>query len=275
MVDGIQSTRVTGSVGGRVGSPTTEHEFFRVRRRNGQDRGGQETSGRQLPSFQRANGAAAYGQVARATAPDEAQVVLSRSAAILVDGNLESVMRRATEAIRALAESLLGVSRTRSDGLVEVFQTEAFEWVRQALARYTAYSDKHDDLPMGLSFEDVRLSVDQDLGLLDIEVGGVHFRNKFEFRTDAVVFDVRGTEAVHRPRPGFFVDTGSHGADTADDIIVKVRTDLHEFGGGARTGGVAVMIRSDASAYSRRNGTAYMVDMDILVPFDENWTGER
>lgn len=275
MVDGIQSTRLTGSVGGRVGSPTTEHEFFRVRRRNGQDRGGQETSGRQRPSFQRANGAAAYGQVARAAAPDEAQVVLSRSAAILVDGNLESVMRRATEAIRALAESLLGVSRTRSDGLVEVFQTEAFEWVRQALARYTAYSDKHDDLPMGLSFEDVRLSVDQDLGLLDIEVGGVHFRNKFEFRTDAVVFDVRGTEAVHRPRPGFFVDTGSHGADTADDIIVKVRTDLHEFGGGARTGGVAVMIRSDASAYSRRNGTAYMVDMDILVPFDENWTGER
>ena len=127
---------------------------------------------------------------------------------------------------------------------------------------------------MGLSFEDVRLSVDQDLGVLDIEVGGVHFKNRFDFRTESVVFDVRGTEAVHRPRPGFFVDTGAHGAGIADDIIAKVRTDLHEFGGGARTGGVAVMIRSDASAYSRRHGTAYTVDMDILVPFDEKWRGE-
>ena len=158
--------------------------------------------------------------------------------------------------------------------MIEVFRKEAFEWVRQALARYTAYAYKHDDLPMGLSFEDVRLSVDQDLGVLDIEVGGVHFRKKFEFRTESVVFDVRGTEAVPRPRPGFFVDTGAHGAGIAADIIAKVRADLHEFGGSARTGGVAVMIRSDASAYSRRHGTAYMVDMDILVPFDENWRGE-
>lgn len=274
MVDGIQRTLVAGAVGGRVGSPTAENEFFRVRRRNGQERGDQDNSGRENGPYKRTSGAAAYGQTARTARQEDAQVVLSRSAAILVDGNLESVMRRATDAIRALAESLLGVSRTRSDGLIEVFQKEAFEWVRQALARYTAYADKHDDLPMGLSFEDVRLSVDQDLGVLDIEVGGVHFRKKFEFRTESVVFDVRGTEAVPRPRPGFFVDTGAHGAGIAADIIAKVRADLHEFGGSARTGGVAVMIRSDASAYSRRHGTAYMVDMDILVPFDENWRGE-
>jgi hypothetical protein len=274
MVDGIQRTQIAGTVGARVGTPTDTHEFFRVRRRNEQRHRDRDTPGKQNAPHATARGAAAYGQAARSGRRDDAQVVLSRSAAILVDGNLESVLHRATDAIRALAESLLGVSRERSDGLSEVFRKEAFEWVRQALARYTAYSDKHDNLPMGLTFDDVRLAVDQDLGVLDIEVGGVHFRDRFEFRAEGVVFDVRGTSVVHRPRPGFFVDTGAHGAGIADDIIAKVRTDLHEFGGGARTGGVSVMIRSDASAYSRTAEAAYSVDMDIMVPFDAGWLGE-
>ena len=90
MVDGIQRTIITGTVGTRVGSPTVEHEFFRVRRRNGQGRGDPDTAGRDTGPYKRAGGAAAYGQTARTGRQEDAQVVLSRSAAILVDGNLES-----------------------------------------------------------------------------------------------------------------------------------------------------------------------------------------
>jgi hypothetical protein len=284
MVDGIERTIISGTIGARVGTSTAEHEFFRVRRRENQERRSNrdnadpetQTRPQARPQMRTgpAGGVAAYGQTARSGRAEDAHVVLSRSAAILVDGNLESVMRRATEAIHMLAASLLGVPNARSDDLMEVFRKEAFEWVRQALARYTAYSERHDHLPFGLTFDDVRLSIDQDLDVLDIEVGGVHFRDRFEFRTEGVVFDVRGTAAVHRPRPGFFVDTGVHGAEIADDIIAKVRTDLHEFGADARTGGVAVMIRSDSSAYSRVDRAAVTVDMDILVPFDADWQGE-
>lgn len=218
-----------------------------------------------------------YGSRGRpARRPDteqEAEVVLSRSAAILVDGNLEDLLRRAAGAMRRLAVTLLAIPARQADGLIRVFQDEAIVWVRQALARYRAYSDRHDHLPIGLAFDDVRISMDPQFGGLDVEVGGVRFRDHFSFRATGVVFDVRGTTAVHEPAPGFFVDAGERGARIAEDIIDKVRTDLPDFGRETDTDGVAVLIRSDMSDYSREQGAGYRLDLDILVPFDPGWSG--
>lgn len=291
MVDGIDGFGGSRSVGPRKTPLDAQMDRVRVRRRNAkrgdteQDHGlGAERHSSDERLAQASANAAArpnpysnpYAKAARgrsAGAEPDPDVVLSRSAAILVDGNLADVPRRSATAIRRLAISLLEIPEARTETLIEVFEKEAFGWVQQALSHYQAYSDHHDHLPIGLSFEDVRISMDPAISGLEVEVGGVHFRDAFAFRANGVVFDVRGTEAVHRPAPGFFVDAGEHGADVADDIIERVRADLPQFGGDSDTGGVAVLIRSDASAYSRDRASAYRVDFDVLVPFDPNWTG--
>ncbi|EDP67000.1 hypothetical protein BAL199_18103 [alpha proteobacterium BAL199] len=156
-----------------------------------------------------ARAARAYGGAANVVRKD-AEVVISRSAAILT-GDLDSVLRRAGQAIRQMAETLLGIDPRRTTGLVSSFQQAALGWVRDALPRYRAYAENHDRLPIGVSFEDVRLSLEADDGRLALNVGGVEFRNSFDFRATGVVFDIRASGAVREPTPGFFVDTGETG----------------------------------------------------------------
>jgi hypothetical protein len=295
MVDGIDGLGGSRPVGPRKTPLDAQMDRVRVRRRDakgrnatgrdatGRDATGRDATGRdaqnpsstpeqpRYPGKPYANPYAKSG--GERHAGSDPDVVLSRSAAILVDGNLADVLRRSAMAIRRLAVSLLDIPEAQTESLIEVFEKEAFGWVQQALSQYHAYSDHHDHLPIGISFEDVRISMDPAISALEVEVGGIHFRDAFPFRANGVVFDVRGTEAVHKPAPGFFVDTGEHGAGIADDIIERVRADLPQFGGDADTGGVAVLIRSDASAYSRDRASAYRVDFDVLVPFDPNWTG--
>ncbi len=218
-----------------------------------------------------ARAARAYGGAANVVRKD-AEVVISRSAAILT-GDLDSVLRRAGQAIRQMAETLLGIDPRRTTGLVSSFQQAALGWVRDALPRYRAYAENHDRLPIGVSFEDVRLSLEADDGRLALNVGGVEFRNSFDFRATGVVFDIRASGAVREPTPGFFVDTGETGAATAAAIVETVRTELPSFGIAEDTEGVCVTIRAEASDFVTGRSATWVVDMDVHVPFDPSWSG--
>ena len=215
--------------------------------------------------------ARAYGGAADVVRK-EAEVVVARSAAILT-GDLDSVLRRAGQAIRRMAETLLGIDPSRTTGLVESFHGAALGWVRNALPRYRSYAENHDRLPIGVSFEEVRLSLEADDGRLALEVGGVRFRSSFDFRTNGVIFDIRASGTVREPSPGFFVDTGETGAATAAAIVETVRTELPTFGISEDTEGVCVLIRAEASDFVTGRSATWVVDMDIHVPFDPRWSG--
>lgn len=218
-----------------------------------------------------ARAARAYGGAANVV-QSEAEVLISRSAAILT-GDLDSVLRRAGQAIRQMAETLLGIAPNRTVGLVEDFHGVALNWVRDALTRYRAYAVNHDRLPIGVSFEDVRLSLSADNGKLSLEVGGVNFRTGFDFRASGVVFDIRASSAIRSPAPGFYVDTGETGAATAAAIVETVRTELPSFGISEDTEGVCVVIRAEASDFVIGRSANWIVDLDLHVPFDPAWSG--
>lgn len=206
----------------------------------------------------------------------EPNVVTSRSAAIL-GGDLDGVLRRAGHAIRQLTETLLGVEAERTEGLVETFSAEALTWVRGAVDRFHSgtanYAEHHDRLPIGVSFDDVRVTVDPGHGGLAVDVGGLHFRENFDFRARGVVFDLQASGAVRRPTAGFFVDTGETGAAIATAIIDRVRTDLPNFGNAEDTEGVCVLIRAEVSDYAAERDGGWVIDFDLLVPFDPGWPG--
>ncbi|MDF1794468.1 MAG: hypothetical protein P1U88_21325 [Thalassobaculaceae bacterium] len=215
----------------------------------------------------------AYGGAGAAVS--EPEVVMSRAAAILGGGDLNAILRRAGQALRQMAETLLGVSPEQTAGLVEEFTVEALEWVRVAITQYRTYAADHERLPVGISFEDVRITVDAGHGGLSIDVGGVFFRTTFAFRTRGVVFDIRASGAVSQPSPGFFVDSGetdSH-AKTATAIVDKVRRDLPRFGISEDTEGVCVLIRSEGSDFDPARDGGWVIDLDVHIPFDPAWTG--
>ena len=63
-----------------------------------------------------------------------------------------------------------------------------------------------------------------------------------DFCAGGVVFDVRGAEAVHQSKPGFFVDIGCHGARAANVLIETARRDLSYFGTELDTDGAFLLI---------------------------------
>lgn len=215
----------------------------------------------------------AYGGAGAATG--EAEVVMSRAAAILGGGDLHAILRRAGQSLRQMAETLLGVPPERTAGLVEAFSAAALDWVRVAIAQYRTYAADHERLPVGISFEDVRITVDAGHGGLSIDVGGVHFRTSFTFRTKGVVFDIRASGAVRDPCPGFFVDSGETASDasTATAIVEKVRRDLPRFGISEDTEGVCLLIRSEGSDFHPARDGGWVIDLDVHVPFDPTWSG--
>lgn len=287
MVEGIKGSGGTGAVtvspgsegrwGVRVRRRGTDHRSFEeeLQDSDGQTAGDapmgqpQANPARRQADARRA--AHAYGDAGAVSG--DPSVVMSRAAAILGGGDLDAILRRAGQSIRQLSETLLGVDADRTEGLVDAFQHAALDWVRAAIAQSRSYAADHESLPIGLSFEDVRVSVDAGHGGLAIDVGGVHFRRAVDFRARGVVFDIRGSSAVRRPSPGFFVDTGETGAHIANAIVKKVRNDLPRFGISEDTGGVCVLIRAEASDFDPARSGGWVIDFDILVPFDPSWTG--
>src|SRR5690606_25870644 len=182
-------------------------------------------------------------------------------------------LRRSGEAIRHMAEALLGIDPARTHALVQDFRAVALQWVRDALPRYRAFAENHERLPIGVAFEDVRLSLSAEDGRLSLEIGGVEFRRSFDFRASGVVFDIRASGPVREPAPGFFVDTGENGAATADAIVETVRSELPSFGIAEDTEGVCVLIRAEASEFVTGRSATWVVDLDLLVSFDPRWPG--
>lgn len=262
------SIRMRGSERGRWRSYAGGRDDDTEARGREESDGGLETVGERRAV---ARAARAYGGAKKAIRR-EAEVVVARSAAILT-GDLDSVLRRAGQAIRQMAETLLGIDPRRTSGLVEGFQSAALDWVRDAVPRYRSYAADHERLPIGLSFEEVRLELSADNGRLSVDVGGVEFRRVFDFRASGVVFDIRASETVLEPAPGFYVDTGENGAATAHDIVETVRTELPTFGITKDTEGVCVLIRAEASDFVTGRASTWRVDMDLHVPFDPAWTG--
>ncbi len=286
MVDGIKSSAGTGPLTASPGS--AGRMGVRVRRRGDGGKFREELRNTEddrrsdddivdlgadpqhLAAVRRA--ANAYGGAGTYGA-DDPSVVMSRAAAILGGGDLNGILRRVGQAIRQLSETLLGVDAGRTEGLVDAFQAEALTWVRSAITQYRSYAPDHERLPIGLSFEDVCVSVDAGHRGLSVDVGDVHFRQTFDFRAQGVVFDIRASGAVHRPSPGFFVDTGETGASIANGIVEKVRQDLPSFGVSDDTEGVCVLIRAEASDFDPNRDGGWLIDFDVLVPFDPAWTG--
>ena len=288
MVDGIKGTGGTGAVTVSPGSAArwavrvrrrgSDHQSFEDELQDADSQGGSAAPDHHHPAppepGQRADArraAQAYGGAGAVSG--DPSVVMSRAAAILGGGDLDSILRRAGQSIRQLSETLLGVDAERTAGLVEAFQNAALAWVRAAIAQYRSYAEDHESLPIGLSFEDVRVSVDAGHGGLSVDVGGVHFRRAVDFRAVGVVFDIRASGAVRRPSPGFFVDTGETGANIANAIVEKVRNDLPSFGISEDTEGVCVLIRAEASDFDPARSGGWVIDFDVLVPFDPTWAG--
>lgn len=272
---GIQDVSGAGAVRVRRRDERTDDPRERREDEEGEEGSSAESGPKRMTPARRAamrRANRAYGGAGGTVS--EPGVVMSRAAAILGGGDLNAILRRAGQALRQMSETLLGVAPDKTAGLVEAFGAAALDWVRLATAQYKSYAADHDRLPIGLSFEDVRITVDAGHGGLSIDVGGVHFRTSFAFRTKGVVFDIRASGAVRDPRPGFFVDSGETGsqAATATAIIEKVRRDLPRFGISEDTEGVCVLIRTEGSDFDPARDGGWVIDLDVHVPFDPSWS---
>ena len=183
------------------------------------------------------------------------------------------MIARAGANLRLLTIRLLGVRLGTVDDVIERFTQACLDEVRHAILRYSKASGRNktadgcDRVPIGLAFRDVRVQADHNSGRLALTMGSASFVDEIDFRATGVVFDVRGAEAVHAPRPGIFVDIGAHGAGIATIIIDKVRRDLPTFGAEADSEGVIVLIRADLSDYSDHSRHDESLDFDLLIPF--------
>jgi hypothetical protein len=91
--------------------------------------------------------------------------------------------------------------------------------------------------------------------------------DEVRLKPTGVVFDIRGSGAVHKPAPGVFVDIGEHGAAIANTLIETVRRDVPSFDGGVNTEGVIVVIRADRSDYSGGKRNEESLGFDMIIPF--------
>lgn len=198
---------------------------------------------------------------------DGSGVLIDRSTSMLLVDDLGGMIARTGANLRLLTIRLLGVRPETADSLIENFTQACLEEIGGAIARYTKAAGTDNRAPIGLAFDDVRVQADHNTGRLVLNVGSANFVDTVDFRATGVVFDVRGSEAVHKPRPGVFVDTGTHGAAIANTIIEKVRRDLPEFGSEVDTEGVIVLIRADRSDYSDHTRLDETLDFDLLIPF--------
>ena len=62
------------------------------------------------------------------------------------------------------------------------------------------------------------------------------------------------------------------GAAIATAIIDRVRRDLPNFGTAQDTEGVCVLIRAEASDYAAERDGGWVIDFDLLIPFDPGWS---
>lgn len=254
LVKGNESRAVSGEA--RNARPVPRHE----RRQDGAEEEPDGNGGGQQAFQGRQRG---YGRSGYESG--DSGVLIGRSTAMLLTQDLSQTIQRSVGNVAYVVRSLLSMTPALTEEMQRKFHIAALAAVRKAREAYLR-SGSGEREPTGLCFDGIHVRHDQLRGSAEIRVAGGRFVDRFELRADGVVFDVRGDEAVHEPKPGIFVDTGEHGAATANTIIETVRRDLPDFGGGADTFGATVLIRADRCNFSGRHGVAGAVEFDLLVP---------
>lgn len=210
----------------------------------------------------------AYARASNASdASSDDDVLISRSTAVLLTEDLSSLIRRAVTNVGLLVTSLMKVPDSAAHDVERRFHIAALSAVRQARERFLRKPGSANASPRGLEFENISVRYDSLRGTAAIEIGAAEFLERIDMRATGVVFDVRGDAAVHDARPGIFVDTGTHGAAIANNIIETVRRDLPHFGGSNDTEGAIVLIRADNSDFSNHRAPAEWLALDLILPF--------
>ncbi|MEO9902290.1 MULTISPECIES: hypothetical protein [Alphaproteobacteria] len=194
-------------------------------------------------------------------------VLISRSTAVLLTEDLSGLIRRAVSNVGLLVHGLMRVPDNAAHDVERRFHIAALSAVRVGRERYLQKAGSASSSPLGLTFENISVRYDGLRGTAAIEIGAADFLDRIDMRATGVVFDVRGSAAVHDVRPGIFVDTGAHGAAIANGIIETVRRDLPHFGGSDDTEGAIVLIRADNSDLSNHRSPAEWLRFDLILPF--------
>lgn len=194
-------------------------------------------------------------------------VLISRSTAVLLTEDLSSLIRRAVSNVGLLVHGLMQVPGNAAHDVERRFHIAALSAVRLGRERYLRKAGSANSNPSGLAFENISARYDGLRGTATIEIGAANFLDRIDMQATGVVFDVRGSAAVHDARPGIFVDTGTHGAAIANRIIETVRRDLPHFGGSEDTEGAIVLIRADNSDFSDHRAPAEWLRFDLILPF--------
>lgn len=208
----------------------------------------------------------AYGGAVQRPVLQDDDVLISRSTAVLLAEDLSSLIRRAVTNVGLIVHGLMDVPDNAAHDAERRFHIAALAAVRPARELYLR-KDGGDRRPLGLAFKNISARYHELRGAADIQIGEAEFVDRIDFSATGVVFDVRGEAAVYEPKPGIFVDTGEHGAATANQIIETVRRDLPQFGGSEDTEGAIVLIRADNSDFSDHRAPAEWLGFDLILPF--------
>jgi hypothetical protein len=203
----------------------------------------------------------------RASPEQDADVAIDRSTSMLLADDLGALIRRASANIRLLSRSVLGASEESAADLTREFTEACLDEVRLAILLYVRQRGGTSAPPAGLVFSRMTMRIDHGTGRPGIELGDALFAEKIDLNPVGVVFDIRGSGAVHEARPGVFVDIGEHGAGTANTLIETVRRDVRSFDAGVNTEGVIVVIRADRSDYSGGKRAEESLGFDMIIPF--------
>ncbi len=242
----------------------TEENVVDVHLSNGTD----STSMPQSPRPRSPYAANAYANaLTQSAASSTDDVLISRSTAVLLTEDLSSLIRRAVSNVGLLVNGLMQVPDNATHDVERRFHIAALSAVRLGRERYLRKAGSANSNPLGLAFENISVRYDGLRGTAAIEIGAADFLDRIDMRATGVVFDVRGSAAVHDVRPGIFVDTGAHGAAIANTIIETVRRDLPLFGGSDDTEGAIVLIRADNSDLSNHRSPAEWLRFDLILPF--------
>jgi hypothetical protein len=249
----------SSSVSVQVGQRKPETDIARERRGKNPYSQNSQDEAVLVGRYRQASGGAVRDQ--------DADVAIDKSTSMLLADDLGALIRRASLNVLLLATRLLGVSEERGLELAHGFSETCLDEVRLAILLYVRQRNGGAAPPTGLAFTRMTLGVDHGSGRPTISLGDALFVDKIDLKATGVVFDIRGSGAVHEAKPGVFVDIGEHGAGIANVLIETVRSDVPSFDAGVDTQGVIVVIRADRSDYSGRKRAEETLGFDMLIPF--------
>ena len=86
----------------------------------------------------------------------------------------------------------------------------------------------------------------------NINLRDVLFGDEIKLHATGMLFDARGSGAVHDVKPGFYLGIGEHEAGIGNVFSEKTSRDVTSFESGLNAGGITVVIRAAPSDFSRR-----------------------